>query len=98
MKINILKAGREFFFQTASLASCAWQKFPVRPPCQVGELLEFCFDGAKVATATCTQIDEPEAKPFRRVWIVRWDPTTFRALLPRDFKVPLEEIEVEVLS
>ena len=84
MNINVPVWARNEFWHEPPEGSCEFWAFRFPPPCKVGDLLDFRFDGIRVASAVCSRIEGPgksrcdSTGRFARGYKVFWTPESFR--------------------
>lgn len=88
MNINVPESARDHFWDDPPEGSWEFWGFKFKPPCKVGELLNFRIDGKIVATAVVARIEPPGQSQcdgtgrFMRSWKVFWSPESFKDLRP----------------
>ena len=98
MNINVPVAARDHFWEEPPPGSIEFWSFRFKPPCSVGERLEFRFDGRLVAKAIASRIESPgEARcertgRFGSGWKVYWDPASFVDLRRSEPELPLRSV------
>lgn len=86
MKINIPKWAQEEFWDEPPADAMEFWAFRFMPKCKIGDLIEFFFDGKKVAEATVAVIEAPDLSHcdstgrFRHRWKVFWQQESFKDL------------------
>jgi len=87
MNINVPESARDHFWQEPPPGHREFWSFSrFKPPCAVGDVLIFRFDGEAVARAICSEIEPPGQSKcastgrFERGWKVYWEPETFEDL------------------
>jgi hypothetical protein len=86
MNINVGAEARGHFWEEPPAGAVEFWSFRFSPPCKVGELLIFRFDGIAVATAIVDRIERPghgacdSTGRFENGWKVFWRPETFNDL------------------
>lgn len=91
MRINVPQCGRDHFWEEPPARHADFWAFRFEPKCRPGDIIEFYFDGEKVAQATVYLVQRPGRSQcaatgkFRNRWKVCWLPETFIDLREKEF-------------
>jgi hypothetical protein len=101
MNINVAPFARQHFWEEPPPGSEEFWAFRFPPPCKVGDPLVFRFDGAPVARAVVSRIEQPGRTRcdgtgrFSSTWNVFWTPESFEDLRQTQAKVEPRDAAAE---